>query len=238
VTAPGRAANPVFCALDTPDPVHALGLAAKLHGRVGGFKLGLEFFAALGPAGFRAIAETAPDMPLFLDLKLHDIPNTVEGAVAALLPLKPAFLTVHAAGGSEMMRAARKAADKAGAARPKLLGVTVLTSLDGENLAEVGQDSDVARQTLRLAKLAKDSGLNGAVCSPQEIAPLRTALGPDFILMVPGIRPSWAATNDQKRVMTPKEAMQAGASYLVIGRPITGASDPAAAADRVINELA
>jgi orotidine-5'-phosphate decarboxylase len=136
-----------------------------------------------------------------------------------------------------MMHAASEAAGKAGVARPKLLAVTVLTSLDSKDLAATGQDNDTIRQTVRLATLAKESGIDGCICSPEEIPALRAALGKDFILMVPGIRPAWAAANDQKRVMTPSEAMGAGANYLVIGRPITRADDPSQAAERIFNEL-
>jgi len=230
------ARNPVFCALDVNDLAKASELALTLKGHVFGFKLGLEFFLAQGIPGYKNIAETGA--PIFLDLKLHDIPNTVAGAVASILPLAPAFLTIHAAGGAAMMHAAANAATKAGAARPKLLGVTVLTSLDTKDLAAVGQDQNTGNQVMRLASLAKESGMDGIVCSPEEVKTLRAALGPDFILMVPGIRPAWATANDQKRVMTPKEALDAGASYLVIGRPITGADQPADAADRIKTELA
>ncbi len=230
------ARNSVFCALDVNDLAKAYELARALKGRVYGFKVGLEFFLAQGIAGYKNIAETGA--PIFLDLKLHDIPNTVAGAVASILPLAPAFLTVHAGGGPAMMRAAADAAAKGSMARPKLLGVTVLTSMDAGDLAAVGQDANTGHQVMRLARLAKESGLDGIVCSPEEVKTLRAALGPDFILMVPGIRPAWATSNDQKRVMTPKEAVEAGASYLVIGRPITGADQPAAAADRIQAELA
>lgn len=228
--------NPIFCAVDTTDLARAQGLAAKLKGNIYGLKLGLEFFMARGADGYNKMASF--DMPLFLDVKLHDIPNTVAGAIGSLLQLKPAFITVHTSGGHAMMRAAADAAAKAGKARPKLLGVTVLTSMDKDDLAAVGQETDTGKQVLRLAKLAKESGLDGVVCSPEEVKTLRAALGPDFILMVPGIRPTWAAANDQKRVMTPKEAVQAGASYLVIGRPITAADDPADAAKKITSEIA
>jgi orotidine-5'-phosphate decarboxylase len=146
-------------------------------------------------------------------------------------------MTVHAGGGAAMMRAAVDAAAKAGAARPKLLAVTVLTSLDDSDLAAIGQDGDVSRQVVRLAKLAKENGMDGVICSPEEITALRHAMGKDFILMVPGIRPVWAGTNDQKRVMTPREACDAGATYLVIGRPITKADNPAGAAQKIADEL-
>lgn len=230
------ASSPVFCAIDTIDLAAAQKLARQLRGHVHGLKLGLEFFLAHGAGGYNAIA--ALGLPVFLDVKLHDIPNTVAGAVNAVLPLKPAFLTIHTSGAQAMMRAAVEAAVKAGAVRPKLLGVTVLTSLDTSDLAAVGQGTDTAQQVLRLAKLAREGGLDGIVCSPEEIIFLRQALGPDFILMVPGIRPAWAAANDQKRVMTPREAMDAGATHLVIGRPITGADEPADAARLIAAELA
>ncbi len=228
--------NPVFCALDTPDAGEALKMATQLRGHVGGLKLGLEFFMANGAVGYKPIAELG--LPLFLDVKLHDIPNTVAGAVRSLLPLRPNFITIHTSGGPAMMRAAADAAATAGAGRPKLLGVTVLTSLDASDLTAVGQSSDVAAHVARLAKLAQSSGLDGVICSPAEVALLRAACGPDFILMVPGIRPSWAAANDQKRVMTPREAMTAGATHLVVGRPITGAADPVEAAQRLAAEIA
>jgi orotidine-5'-phosphate decarboxylase len=221
--------------MDTPDLAVAEKLIDALRGKVGGIKLGMEFFMAHGSAGYRAIA--AKGLPIFLDLKLHDIPNTVAGAVASLLPLRPAFMTVHAAGGSAMMRAAAEAAAKIGKDRPRILAVTVLTSLDAGDLTATGQDSDTTAQVLRLARLAKDSGLDGVICSPEEITPLRAELGADFILMVPGIRPAWAASNDQKRVMTPREAQDAGATYLVIGRPITRAEAPAQAAEKITKEL-
>lgn len=229
--------NPIFCAIDTPDLAKAAQLAADLQGHVGGLKLGLEFYMAHGPVGFLAIA-TKTSLPLFLDVKLHDIPNTVAGAIGSLLSLKPAFITIHTSGGSAMMKAAADAAAKAGQGRPKLLGVTVLTSMDGQDLAAVGQDVHTKDQVLRLAKLSKNNGLDGVICSPEEVEVLRQNLGPDFILMVPGIRPTWAVAGDQKRVMTPKEAVTAGANYLVIGRPITDAEHPVDAAKRIVGELA
>lgn len=226
--------SPVFCAIDTHDPALARDMAQKLLGKVRGLKVGLEYFMANGPQGYHQFRDMGA--PIFLDVKLHDIPNTVAGGISSLLPLQPDFITIHTSGGPGMMRAAADAAAKA-AKRPKILGVTVLTSLDASDLTAVGQDSDPTKQAQRLALLAKDSGLDGVICSPAEVAALRKACGPDFILMVPGIRPAWAAANDQKRVMTPKEAMDAGATYLVIGRPITGAADPAEAAQRVTDEI-
>ncbi len=229
-------ASRIFCAVDTTDVASARALAAQVNGSVGGIKLGLEFFIAQGPAGVRAvIGEDGP--PLFLDLKLHDIPNTVASGIRAALPLKPAFMTIHTSGGGAMMRAAADAAASGGADRPKILAVTVLTSLDEGDLHTVGQATPVADQVKRLARLAQDSGVDGVVCSPAEVAMLRAACGPDFILMVPGIRPVWSATNDQKRFMTPAEAVAAGADHLVIGRPITAAADPAAAARRIVAEI-
>lgn len=229
-------ASPVFCAVDTTDLAAARTLASRLAGKVGGLKLGLEFFCANGPAGIRAvIGDDAP--PLFLDLKFHDIPNTVAGAVKGALPLKPAYLTIHASGGPAMIAAAAKAAATADGVRPRILAVTVLTSLDDGDLAAVGQTGPVAEQVKRLALHAKEAGADGIVCSPNEVAVLRPLVGPDFVLMVPGIRPAWAAANDQKRVMTPAEAIAAGADHLVIGRPITGAADPAEAAERINAEI-
>jgi orotidine-5'-phosphate decarboxylase len=229
--------NPIFCAIDTPDRQAARTLATALGTAVGGIKLGLEFFIANGPA---AVREVAAGAPLFLDLKLHDIPNTVAGAVRSAAALQPALLTIHCAGGMAMMRAAAAARDAAAApaGRPlRLLGVTVLTSLDDDDLAATGQRGPAAEQALRLALLARDGGLDGVVCSPHEVAALRAACGPGFLLVVPGIRPAGAAAIDQKRVMSPGEALAAGADRLVIGRPITGAPDPAAAARAILREV-
>ena len=195
---------------------------------------------AEGPAGIRAIQSLGK--PIFLDLKLHDIPNTVAGAVRSAVALIPAYLTLHAGGGIAMMRAAAEAAaDEAlrrGVARPKLLAVTVLTSLDASDLAAQAIAATPEAQVVRLANLAKDAGIDGAVCSPKEIVALRRAVGLALALIVPGIRPAWAASGDQKRVMTPAEAARAGADVLVIGRPITGAADPAEAARRIREEIA
>ena len=232
--------NPVFAALDMTATRDALALAGRLRGAVGGIKLGLEFYMANGAAGVAQLAELG--LPVFLDLKFHDIPNTVAGAIRAVAPLKPFITNVHAGGGRTMMVAAREAAQesaaKLGTLAPKLIAVTVLTSLNGGDLAEVGQPNDTLDQVRRLAALTQECGLDGVVCSPQEIAVLRRDLGADFLLVTPGIRPAWAATGDQKRIMTPAEAVAAGASYLVIGRPITGDTDPAAAARRIQAEIA
>jgi orotidine-5'-phosphate decarboxylase len=230
----------VFVALDTADLASALAQARAMRGAVGGIKLGLEFFAGNGPEGVRAVI--AAGAPVFLDLKLHDIPNTVAGAVRTLTPLAPFILSVHAAGGEAMMRAALAAAEeaaaKAGCARPRLIAVTVLTSLSDDDLAAVGQQRPVGDQVRRLAALTRRCGLDGVVCSPHEIATLKADCGPDFALVVPGIRPDWAAAGDQKRIMTPGEAARLGADYLVIGRPITAAPDPAIAARRIAEEIA
>lgn len=228
--------NPILCAIDTPDPVRARALATTVGGAVGGLKLGLEFFVANGP---QAVREVAAGAPLFLDLKLHDIPNTVAGAVRSAAALEPLLLTIHCAGGAAMMRAAAAAASEAvrGRRRMKLLGVTVLTSLDDDDLAATGQCGPAAEQAQRLALLARHSGLDGIVCSPHEVAALRAACGQGFLLVVPGIRPAGAAAADQKRVMGPRAALEAGADYLVIGRPITEAPDPAAAARAIMAEL-
>ncbi len=229
----------IFVALDTPDLARAAGLARALGDSVGGLKIGKELFTAQGPDGVRAVAGGER---LFLDLKFHDIPNTVAGALRASLHLRPAIVNLHAAGGRAMMEAAaeavREGAEDAAVPRPLLLAVTVLTSLDDQDLIDIGVSGSSEAQVVRLARLAQDCGLDGVVCSPREIAALRQACGPSFKLLVPGIRPSWAASGDQKRTMTPAEALAAGADFLVIGRPITGADDPAAAARRIVAELA
>ena len=229
----------IFCALDTTETDQAFTLAKRLKSHVGGVKLGLEFFGANGPAGFRTVAESG--QPIFLDLKLHDIPNTVASAIHALMPLKPHIMTVHTAGGPAMMaaavQAASDAADRAGCARPLMVGVTVLTSLDNDDLAAVGQRGPAEEQVLRLARLARDSGIDGIVCSPQEVSFLRGEIGDQIALVVPGVRPEWAGADDQKRVMTPGEAVAAGADHLVIGRPITRSDDPVGAARRIVDEL-
>jgi orotidine-5'-phosphate decarboxylase len=224
--------NPILCAIDTNEIARAEALIAATAGAVGGVKLGLEFFAAHGPAGIRTAA--AGQRNVFLDLKLHDIPNTVAGAVKSCLALDPLLLTLHCAGGPAMMRAA---AEARGNARTRLLGVTVLTSLDDSDLAATGQNGPAAAQVKRLALLAQASGLDGVVCSPQEVAMLRATCRKDFLLVVPGIRPAGAAAQDQKRVQTPRDAITAGADYLVIGRPITEAPDPQAGARAILAEI-
>lgn len=228
--------NPVFCALDTTDLGRAEKLARSLKGSVGGAKIGMEFFNAHGPQGYRAVA--AAGLPIFLDLKLHDIPNTVAGGIRAILPLKPAIVNVHAAGGAAMMRAAADAAREAGSDRPLVIGVTMLTSLDASDLADTGVSGTPGDHVRRLAGLAASSGLDGVVCSAHEIEVLRRDLSKDFKLVVPGIRPAGSDIADQKRIMTPAEALALGADILVIGRPITGAGDPRAAAEEIGRSLA
>ncbi len=197
-------------------------------------KLGLEFFLANGAEGMREIVGA----PVFLDLKLHDIPNTVAGAVRAVLPVRPRMLTLHASGGAAMIAAARAAADAAGEEKPLLLGVTVLTSLDAVALGKVGVAGGVRVQVLRLGRLALAAGADGLVCSPLEVSFLRDELGDAPLLVVPGIRPAGSVGDDQARTMTPREAAAAGADWLVIGRPITRAADPGAAAAAIAAEIA
>lgn len=217
----------IFCAIDTPDLERAKALVQAVGPVTGGIKLGLEFFNAFGPAGVEKVREACPEAALFLDLKFHDIPNTVAGAVRVISQnLAPSYLNVHASGGAAMMAAALAACHD----KTKLLAVTVLTSLDNQELAKIGYDGATEGMVDRLAGLTKASGLAGIVCSAHEIALMRAAHGEDFVLMVPGIRPKGSDQGDQKRIMTPEEALQAGATHLVIGRPITDASDPAAAA--------
>jgi len=223
----------LIVALDTTDLSRARSWASAVAPHCGLFKLGLEFFLAHGAAGYRAIA----GRPIFLDLKLHDIPNTVAGGVRAVLPLAPRFLTLHAAGGAAMIAAARKEVETVGAGRPLLLGVTVLTSLDAAALAATGVAENPTRQVLRLARLAIEAGADGVVCSPLEIAAVRSALGPGPKLVVPGIRPAGADAGDQARTMTPAQAVAAGADWIVVGRPITSTPDPAAAAAAIAAEI-
>ena len=222
--------SPVYVALDTPDLDKAKAIAAKVKTQVGGLKLGLEFFAHNGPAGVMEIAHLG--LPVFLDLKLHDIPNTVAKAVHALRPLEPAILTVHAAGGRGMMEDAKAAAP----AGTRVVAVTVLTSLDEEDLGTIGVAGAPDAQVERLARLAREAGLDGVVCSGAEIGVVREAW-PEAFIVVPGVRPADAASGDQKRVVTPRQALDAGASILVVGRPITQADDPGAAARAIAATL-
>lgn len=224
----------IYCAIDTPDLDAAIDMARRVGPVTGSLKLGLEFFNANGPQGVRDVQDAVPNLSLFLDLKYHDIPNTVAGAIRSVCArTRPAYLNVHAAGGLEMMRAARDACPP----DTKLLAVTVLTSMDDANLESVGQQGPAGDQVKRLALLTRNAGLDGVVCSAHEIESLRSCCGPDFILMVPGIRPAGSEAGDQKRIMTPEQAMRAGASHLVIGRPITQAPDPSQAARDILKTL-
>jgi len=222
--------NPIFVALDTPDIHRAMAITRSVRGLAGGVKLGLEFFCANGEDGVLRIAER--EMPIFLDLKFHDIPNTVAKAVAALAHLQPAILTVHAAGGREMMAAAKAAASP----KTKVVGVTLLTSLDEADLAASGVAGSPTDQVKRLTELAQQSGIDGIVCSGAEVAAAK-AQWSDGFFVVPGVRPAGADVDDQKRVVTPRQALDGGASVLVIGRPITGALDPARAIADIAAEI-
>ncbi|MBI3677036.1 MAG: orotidine-5'-phosphate decarboxylase [Proteobacteria bacterium] len=228
----GRFPNPVFVALDTPDLKKALAVAHAVAPHIGGYKVGLEFITALGPDAVREIV--ALGKPVFADTKFHDIPNTVAGASAAIAALGVSIFNIHASGGAAMMRAAKEAAG----GRAKVIGVTVLTSMDENDIESVGQKGPATSQVERLAKLAKASGLDGVVCSPLEIGLVRKACGADFLIVTPGVRPAGSDMADQRRVMTPREAASAGADIQVIGRPIFAASDPAAAAKAIAAELA
>jgi len=211
--------NPIYLALDLPRLDAAVALAQKVKGHVGGLKLGLEFFCAHGHHGVHELAKVG--LPIFLDLKLHDIPNTVAGAMQAIHVLQPAIVTVHASGGRAMMEDAKAAAGEG----CKVVAVTVLTSLDEADLGACGVDGSAHDQVLRLADLAQEAGLDGIVCSGNEVKAARKQWKDGFFV-VPGIRPADAAIGDQKRVMTPRAAIDAGASILVIGRPVTGAAHP------------
>jgi orotidine-5'-phosphate decarboxylase len=229
----------LFCAFDTPDLAIAESLGQRLAGAVDGVKLGLEFFTAQGPDGVRKLQRLG--LPVFLDLKLHDIPNTVEGAARAASVLGVQILTVHGSGGRAMLEAAlagaRAGAAEAGVAPPSIVAISVLTSLGEAELAEVGQAPPVAAQAERLALLARAAGLAGIVGSAAEVANFRRLLGPQALLVVPGIRPAAAEIGDQKRVATPGDAVRRGADVLVVGRPITSAADPAAAARAIRQEM-
>lgn len=220
----------VYLAIDTIDLDAAKALANKVKTHIGGLKLGLEFFCANGHHGVHEMARIG--LPLFLDLKLHDIPNTVAKAVQALRPLEPAILTVHAAGGRAMMEDAKAAASD----HTKVVGVTVLTSLDDDDLTAIGIEGDPAAQVARLTALSHEAGLDGIVCSGHEVRAAKK-LWPGGFFVVPGLRPAGGAIADQKRTVTPAEAVGAGASILVIGRPISKADDPDAAARAIAATL-
>jgi len=230
----------IIVALDVPSAEAGLEVAQKLHGHVGMFKVGSEVFTAEGPVLARYLLATGAQV--FLDLKFHDIPNTVRAAARQAALLGVSLLNVHASGGRKMMEAAlegvRSAQSARGVAlRTRVLAVTVLTSLGPEELAEVGFQGSPEEVVVRLARLAENAGLDGVVASPREITAIRKACGPNFLIVTPGIRPAAVASDDQTRIATPESAIRAGADYLVIGRPITGAPDPAAAADAIAAEM-
>lgn len=231
--------NPIIVALDLPDVERAVALAQRVAPHVGAFKVGKELFVSAGPDIVRRLR--AAGGSVFLDLKFHDIPNTVAKAVAAATRLDVQMLTIHASGGSEMMRAAERAAVETaaqlGRPAPLVLGVTVLTSMDSAALAELGGEVDVARQVERLALLAAKSGLRGLVCSPLELPMLRRVLPESVQLVTPGIRTGAEKADDQKRTLSPREAVSAGASWLVVGRPIYAAPDPVAAAEAILASI-
>jgi len=232
--------NPIIAALDVPTAESALKLAEQIAPAVGAFKIGKELFVSAGPDIVKRVRATGASV--FLDLKFHDIPNTVAKAVAAAVRLDVQMLTIHTSGGSEMMRAAEKSAQDTakslGLPAPLVLGVTVLTSSTNDTLAELGCEADTEKQVLRLAQLAVKSGLRGLVCSPLEIVALRKILPAHIQLVTPGIRTGAEKADDQKRTLTPREAMTAGASWLVVGRPIYAAENPRAAAEKILESLA
>jgi orotidine-5'-phosphate decarboxylase len=223
-------------ALDAPSAADALKLAKCLVGKVGVLKVGLELFCAEGPSILQELQRFAP---VFLDLKLHDIPTTVRRALGSVLRLDPLLVNVHALGGLDMMREAAEAMKehRRCGGRTRLLAVTVLTSMDKASLVKLGIDGEPSSVVLRLASLAKDAGCDGVVCSGQESAMLRSSCGEEFLLLTPGIRPRGADAQDQARVMTPSEAISAGSTWIVVGRPITHAPDPAAAAEAILSEM-
>ena len=225
----------LIVALDAPDLTDALDLVDRLEQTCTWFKVGLELFTAAGPKAVETL--TARGFNVFLDLKFHDIPNTVAGAVRSAAHLGARLLTLHAAGGPTMLAAAREAALSC-SNPPELLAVTVLTSMDAVQLRAIGVEGVPAQQVASLARMGMQAGLRGFVCSPEEVSTLRGLTGPEGVLVIPGIRPAGAAMGDQKRVATPAEALQQGASYLVVGRPITQAPNPAEAAQQVLLEMA
>ena len=227
--------NPIILAVDTSSLEEAKSLALKLKDHIGGIKIGMEFFNSFGPEGIRVIQKF--NIPIFLDLKLHDIPATVYKTVSTLLTLNPAIINVHASGGREMMKAASRARKDSNNKNTKIIAVTMLTSLDDNDLKEVGFSITSNELVLSLAKLAKDSGLDGIVCSAREISTIREAIGKDFLLVVPGIRPEDNKLNDQKRTMTPKGAISEGADLLVIGRPITQSDDQVSALMNILEQI-
>ena len=218
--------NPIYLALDVPQLNDGIDLVNKVKGHVGGIKLGLEFFCAHGAHGVHMIGQLG--LPIFLDLKLHDIPNTVAGAMQAIHVLEPAIVTVHAGGGRAMMEDAKAAASE----NTKVVGVTMLTSMDDQDLTRTGIDGSAHDHVMRLTDLSREAGLDGIVCSGQEVKSVHDRWKDGFFV-VPGLRPAGSAVGDQKRVVTPRQARDDGASVLVIGRPISRAADPAQAAREI-----
>ncbi len=225
----------LIVALDVPDACTAMGLVDSLENNCRWFKVGLELFIAAGPAILEPLAVRG--YSVFLDLKLHDIPNTVAGAVRSAAALGARMLTLHASGGPAMLAAAQAALEGI-AHPPELLAVTVLTSMDSVQVAAIGLDRSPAQQVSLLARMGLQAGIRGFVCSPQEVATLRALTGPEGVLVIPGIRPAGADIGDQRRIATPSAALRQGASYLVVGRPIIAAPHPAKAADAILNEMA
>jgi len=230
-----EARNRLIVALDVPDAASATDLVNRLEGNCHWFKVGLELFVSAGPAVLEPLI--ARGHSIFLDLKLHDIPNTVTGAVRSAAALGVRMITLHAAGGPAMLAAAQAALDGV-ADPPELLAVTVLTSMDAAQMSAVGLERSPSKQVELLARMGFAAGMRGFVCSPQEVAALRKLTGPEGVLVVPGIRPAGAESGDQKRTATPAEALRQGSNYLVVGRPITQAPDPAEAAEAILNEMA
>ena len=233
-----NAKKKIIVALDTKDTNHALGLISQLP-EVAAFKLGLEYFCANGPDGFKMLAESG--VKIFLDLKFHDIPNTIEGAIRASLPINPFMMTVHISGGRLMLERSMNTVledhEKKIGNRPLILGVSILTSIDEDDFDSLGLFGALEDQVKRLADLAVDAGLDGIVCSAKELKVIRDHVGKDFIIVTPGIRPKWAEKQDQKRIMSPAEAIKFGANFLVIGRPITEAANPSVAFKKLCQEI-
>jgi orotidine-5'-phosphate decarboxylase len=233
-----RARGKVIFALDVSTMAEIENWAATLSGKVGMFKIGKQLFTSCGPAAVKAIQDRGGEV--FLDLKYHDIPNTVAMATVEAARLGAKLSNLHALGGYEMMARTMEALDKeySGACRTRVLAVTILTSSNEETLRGIGIDHSVQDMVVRLAKLAKAAGVDGVVASPHEVAQIREACGSDFLIVTPGVRPAFASADDQKRIMTPSEAVSQGADYLVIGRPIAAAADPIKAADLIAEEIA
>ncbi len=226
--------NPIFCAVDTSDIKFATNLVRQIKPYIGGIKLGLEFFTSCGISGCHTIKEL--DLPLFIDLKLHDIPNTVTSALRGIFSLEPEYTTLHISGGSEMLKSSVSLKNEI-QSKTNLLGVTILTSFDDSTIEELGFGSSVKHSIEQLTSIASDSGLDGIVCSPHEVSNIKSVYKNQLKLIVPGIRNSDEIKNDQKRTLSAKEAMSAGADILVVGRPITQAEHPAKAAENLLQEI-